>query len=388
MIGPRAAALLRRRGGAWTRRSLLRSLALWAALALGASNLASAAGLLGLLDEAGYNILLIVLLSTFPWALFYPPDPRSGLLELRAADREAVLESALAAAPGEAAEPLLRSRGEDLAARADQTTRPRTRLSRGERILYAAAAAAVFAAQASSLLIAGRPALGFSAAPPRPGQAAEGTEGFSRSGESRPEENELFDPGEGPEGSESDRAENRAERALRDAEFADLHGLVRADREGTAAEPREGEPSADKEGSTAEPGASAAGLPGGEGDQSGPEAEPGSDPSGSGSAGNADEASRSASPDRNPQPGSGWSDAPGAAGRSAMKDYRAAFEKVYAGRTRSAVSAGTDLALSDLEDAVRRYFESLGLRAGVDPEDDPIVSGLRAAWLRIRGGLE
>ncbi len=388
MIGPRAAALLRRRARAWTRRSLLRSLALWAALALGASNLASAAGLLGLLDEAAYNILLIVLLSTFPGALFYPPDPRSGMLELRAADREAVLESALAAAPGEAAEPLLRSRGEGLAALADRAGRPRTRLSRGERILYAAAAAAVFAAQASSLLIAGRPALGFAAAPPRPGQAAEGTEGFSRPGESRPEEDELFDPGEGPEGPESDRAENPAERALREAEFADLHGLVREDREGTAAEPREGEPSADEEGGPAEPGASAAGPSGAGGDRVGPEAEPGTDPSGSRSAGNPDEASRSGTPDRSPQPGSGWSDAPGAAGRSAMKDYRAAFEKVYSGRTRAAVTAGTDLALSDLEDAFRRYFESLRLSAGVDPEDDPVVSGLRAAWLRIRGGLE
>jgi hypothetical protein len=70
-----------------------------------------------------------------------------------------------------------------------------------------------------------------------------------------------------------------------------------------------------------------------------------------------------------------------------MRDYRSAFEKILTDRTGAAVTAGQDLSLAETEAAVRLYFDSLRLRVEVDPEEDPLAAGLRAAWRRLREGV-
>ena len=118
----------------------------------------------------------------------------------------------------------------------------------------------------------------------------------------------------------------------------------------------------------------------------GREGEPGPDiPAPEGPGGGA-EPGGTAGRDRGQGPGSGWSDSPGASGRNAMKDYRAAFEKILTERTGSAVTAGQELSLDETETAVGLFFDSLRLRVDVDPEEDPVAAGLRAAWLRLREG--
>ncbi len=388
MIGPRAYSLLRRRARAWTRRSLAGSLALWSLLVLAASNLLSAAGLLGLIDRAGHDGLLILVISTFPLALFRPPDPKSGLVELRAVDRLAVLESALAASPGDAAEPLLRRTGEEAAESAGRIRPRRRAMPRGTRRLILAAGAVILASQGTFLFVAGRPVIGYASLHENRGRAEEGTEAFARPESPDPAEGEGLTAPEPDRGRDPEtRMENPAERARREAEFADLHGLLRQDREGLAPEPREGEAA---EGGDAPPPPSPSGGDGAPGEGTGGAGrggEPVPDapaPEGSGGGG---EPRGTGGPERNPGPGSGWSDSPGARARNAMKDYRSAFEKILTERTGAAVTAGQELSLAETEAAVLLYFDSLRLRVEVDPEEDPLAAGLRAAWQRLRGGV-
>lgn len=388
MIGPRAYSMLRRRAGAWTLGSLAGSLALWGLLVLAASNLLSAASLLGLIGRDGHDGLLILVISTFPLALFRPPDPRSGLVELRALDRDAVLESALAASPGDAAEPLLRRTGEGAAESAGRIRPKRRPTSRGRLCWILAAGGVILVSQGTFLFVTGRPVIGYASLNEPRGRAEEGAEAFARP--------EAPDPAEGdglpvPEAAgdrdPETRRENPAERARREAEFADLHGLLRQDREGLAPEPREGDPAGE---GTAPPPPSPAGgdgAPGGDSGSPGRSGGPGPDapaPEGSGGGG---EPRGSGGGERNQGPGSGWSDSPGAPGRNAMKDYRSAFEKILTERTGAAVTAGQELSLAETEAAVLLYFDSLRLRVEVDPEEDPLTAGLRAAWLRLREGL-
>lgn len=390
MIGPRAHAMLRRRAGAWTRRSLAGSLALWGLLVLAVSNLLSAAGLLGLLNRSAHDGILILLLSTFPLALFRPPNPGSARIVLRAADRGAVLESALAAKPGDAAEPLLRRTGEELAESGVRIRPGRPRMSRGLRRLCAAAAGVIAVSQGTFLFVAGRPVLGYASPADRGGRAEEGAESFARPESPDPAgEPDLPDPESFADRGPESRTENPAERARREAEFADLHGLLRRDRDGIAPDPREGEPSVEGEAPPPQPPGGGDGAPGGgpgaPGGQ-GREGEPGPDiPAPEGPGGGA-EPGGTAGRDRGQGPGSGWSDSPGASGRNAMKDYRAAFEKILTERTGSAVTAGQELSLDETETAVGLFFDSLRLRVDVDPEEDPVAAGLRAAWLRLREG--
>ena len=388
MIGPRAHAMLRRRAGAWTRRSLAGSLALWGLLVLAVSNLLSTAGLLGLLNRSAHDGILILLLSTFPLALFRPPDRGSARIVLRAADRGAVLESALAAKSGDAAEPLLRRTGEELAESGIRTRSGRPKMSRSLRRLCAAAAGIIVASQGTFLFVAGRPVLGYASLTDRGGRAEEGAGSFSRPEYPDPAGRpDLPDPESFPNRGPESRSENPVERARREAEFADLHGLLRRDRDGIAADPREGELS--EEGDARTPPEGGGGAPvGGPGASGGPgrEGAPGTDiPALEGPGGGA-EPRGTGGRDRNQGPGSGWSDSPGASGRNAMKDYRAAFEKILTERTGGAVTAGQELSLDETETAVALFFDSLRLRVDVDPEEDPVAAGLRAAWLRLREG--
>ncbi len=388
MIGPRAYSILRRRAGAWTRRSLAGSLALWGLLVLAASNLLSAAGLLGWIGRAGHDGLLLLVISTFPLALFRPPDPRSGLVELRVVDRGAVLETALAAAPGDAAEPLLRRTGEGAAEAAGRIRTKRRPTPRGTRFLLLAAGGIILASQGTFLFVAGRPVIGYASLRESRGRAEEGDEAFARPESPDPAEGDgLPVPEPARDRDPEARLENPAERARREAEFADLHGLLRQDREGLAPEPREGE--AAEEGNAPPPPAPAGGdgNPVGGSGGTGRAGAPGPDapaPEGSGGGG---EPRGTGGQERNQGPGSGWSDSPGARARNAMKDYRSAFEKILTERTGAAVTAGQELSLAETEAAVRLYFDSLRLRVEVDPQEDPLAAGLRAAWQRLRGGI-
>ena len=391
MIGPRAFAMLRRLAGAWTRRSLAGSLALWGLLALAVSNLLSAAGLLGLIGRTAHDGILILLLSTFPLALFRPPDRGSARIVLRAADRGAVLESALAAESGDAAEPLLRRTGEELAASVGRPRLRRPRMSRSLLRLCAAAGGIILVSQGTFLFVAGKPVLGYASLSDRGGRAEEGAESFARPESPDPAGPDgLPDPESSSDRGTESRSENPAERARREAEFADLHGLLRRDRDGIAADPREGEtsgegesqPPASRDGGDGAP----VGGPGASGGL-GREGEAGRDiPAPEGPGGGA-EPRGTGGRDRSQAPGSGWSDSPGASGRNAMKDYRAAFEKILTERTGAAVAAGRELSLAETEAAVSLFFDSLRFRVDVDPEEDPIAAGLRAAWLRLREGV-
>lgn len=388
MIGPRARSLLRRLAKAGARRSLAGSLGLWILLALAATNLLSAAGLLGWIDRPVHDGLLILLLSTFPLALFYPPDPRSGKIALRAVDRGAVLESALAAGSQDAAEPLLRRAGEELAASLGRVSPERRRLSRGARRVCLAAGFVILVSQGAFVLVAGGPVFGYAARFAREGRAEEGSAAFSRP--------ESAEGAGGPSDAEPEgipdtvpgaRGENLAERADREAEFADLHGLLRRGREGSAADARsQGGPEGGEEPETPRTLSRSDGIPGEPSGSSGRAGTGEGEAPGSEGPGEGGQPRGSAGGDRNRGPGSGWSESPGASlGRNAMKDYRAAFEKVLTERTGAAVTAGAELSLAETEAALSLYFESRILRVDVEPDEDPVAASLRSAWQRLRG---
>ena len=390
MIGPRARRLLRRLAAVRVAGTLGRRLGIWTIAVLAASQLGAAAGLLGLISKPSYDAFLIVILSTFPLALFYPPDPRSGLRALRSVDDRAVLESALAATGEEASEPLLRSRGEALASGSDRNLPRPPGLSRGDRRFLAAAAAVIIAVQTVSLLIVGRPVLGYVPAPSRSGRAEEGSESFARLDLPGQDRKEPFDRDRDQEEAPEKTVSGGLDRMERQAEFADLHGLLRTDSPGSPGESAGeeerpeglGRPDSPLSEETRE------GTAGGGTDRAGRTAGAGTESAESGKPGEAGQAPGPQGREQSRSPGSGWSDSPGDLGRNAMKDYRAEFEKIYTERTSSAVTAGTELSLEDLETALDRYFNSFRLRVGVDPDEDPLASSLRAAWLRLRGGLK
>lgn len=386
MIGPGASSYLRRLAASATRRALMRRLAVWFAAVLLASSLLSAAGFLSLLSETGYRALLVLLLSTFPLALFFPPGDRAGIRELRALDRAATLESALAAPEGGASEPLLRARGESLARELGTAKSPRLVVSQGERALFATAATAFIALQALLILTTGGPALGYVAPAVRAGREEEGELAFARRNAS---EETAFEDFPGDEAAESDPAmPGIAERRGSEADFEKLHGLTRAEETGGGSE--RGDDYAPP-GQTGSPGSlGAAEAPQGDGARR--SVRPAEDPSRGGEADGGGSESGDKAPSEETRedgrsPGSGWSASPGASAGDAMKDYRAAFEKVYSERTRGAVAAGSELSRTDLETALDRYFESFSLRIGMQPAEDPFAAGLRAAWARLREGL-
>jgi len=390
MTGPHASALLRRLSRTAVRRTLARRIVIWAVSALFLTSLASAAGIFGLLLEPAFNAVLILILSTFPCVLYFPPDGKAAIRALRSIDKRATLESALAAPLESAAEPLLRVRGEKMAMELGGIELPHARFSRSARILFAAAAAGVTLTQFLGIWIVGSPILGYVAPASRAGLAEEGRASFARTGEIDELELEslLVDRGEN---TDSDSSVHKSVADLDSkVDFANLDGLLRSE-QAEGALGRGGEAPNAGERAPEDGLNTIRSLPenaaGDRFDRSSDLDSGSQEPSPMGS-GPGEKGSGQAPRDPRRGPGSGWSESAGPSARNAMKDYRADFERVYSERTTKAITMGSDLSLTELETAISRYFDSFLLRIGVEPEEDPFAAGLRAAWRRILGGLK
>ncbi|MCK7483179.1 MAG: hypothetical protein M0C28_43605 [Candidatus Moduliflexus flocculans] len=379
MIGPRAAALLRRRGGSLSPEvpaSIPGALGrpgpggLEPRLRRGAPGTAGRSRLQHPADSSVFDL---------PGRPCSIPRIRGPACWNSGRRTEAVLESAPAAAPGGRGTPPAEPGGGPGRPCGPGGSPPDPAFP-GERILYAAAAAARLRGPGLLPADRGPPRLGFAAAPRARSGPAEGTEGFSRPGSPGRKRTNSSTPER--TGGPGIGREPRIPRSgpLREAELADLPrpGPGGPRRNRAAGNPREGNLARGRGGRrrrTRGPRRPARPAPAGTGSDR--EAEPGTDPSGSGSAGNPDrEASRSGTRIGAPSPARGGPTPRGPRGALAMKDYRAAFEKVYSGRTRAAATAGTDLAPPDLEDAFRPVLRvPAPARGEVDPEDDPVVAG-------------